>query len=171
MHYDILLREAKQHGVDVYEEPMTPTVKGLYADGVIWINRSIPTATEKACILAEELGHHHTSTGNIIDMNDLRNLKQERRARAWAYERLVPLSKIIQAYQNRITDQYELAEYLGVTEQFLQQAIDYYLTKHGQHVVLDKHIIFFDPLAVIEISKLNISCKAVYYTYLTKHMF
>lgn len=148
--YETLLSEAWHHGVDIYEKPMRPTIKGLYSDGVIWINRFIPTLAEKACILAEELGHHYTSVGNIIDPADIRNRKQELRARDWAYTRLVPLSKIVQAYHAGVTDRYELAEYLGVSEQFLQAAIDRYREKYGTYTIVDGHIVYFDPLAVAE---------------------
>jgi len=102
MLYDDLIQEAAQHGIDIYEEPLKTTIKGLYADQIIWINRHIPTRVEKACILAEEIGHYHTSVGDIIDQTDVRNRKQELRARAWAYEKLVPLSKIVQAHHARV---------------------------------------------------------------------
>lgn len=36
-----------------------------------------------ACILAEEFGHHYTSFGDIIDLSDPSNRKQEHRARLW----------------------------------------------------------------------------------------
>lgn len=150
MLYENLLMEAAQLGIDIYETPMTPTVKGLYADNIIWINRFIPTVAEKTCILAEELGHYHTTAGNIIDQTDIRNRKQERRARDWAYQRLVPLSKIVQAHHSGITSRYELAEFLGVTEEFLQAAIDRYREKYGTYTIVDGHVIYFDPLAVAE---------------------
>lgn len=150
MLYENLQMEAARLGVEVYEQPMQPTLKGLYSDDVIWINNLIPTITEKICILAEELGHYHTSTGHIIDLTDIRNLKQERRARDWAYKRLVPLSKIVQAYHAGVTDRHELAEYLGVSEQFLQAAVDRYREKYGTYTVVDGYIVYFDPLAVAE---------------------
>jgi Zn-dependent peptidase ImmA (M78 family) len=150
MLYDDLIQEAAQHGIDIYEEPLKTTIKGLYADNVIWINRHIPTRVEKTCILAEEIGHYHTSVGDIIDQTDVRNRKQEHRARAWAYEKLVPLAKIVQAYHAHVSDRHELAEYLDVTEEFLQAAIDRYREKYGTFTIVDKHIIYFDPLGVVE---------------------
>lgn len=150
MLYEHLIQEAEQHGIDIYEEPLEPKIKGLYADQVIWINRYIATRAEKACILAEELGHYHTSVGNIIDQTKILNRKQERRARAWAYIKLVPLHKIIEAYSEGVRSRHELADYLNVTEEFLQAAINYYHGKHGQFVRVDKHIIYFDPLGVVE---------------------
>lgn len=150
--YEILLREAMQQGLDIVEKRMPPRIKGLYSDGVVCINRDLPTVAEKTCIFAEELGHHHTTVGDILDQSKTPNLKQEKRARAWAYERLVPLEKIIEACHSGICSRHELAEYLGVTEEFLQAAIDHYRAKHGLYVKVDKHIIYFNPLSVVEIS-------------------
>jgi len=149
--YEALLNEAQHQGVDVHEKSMSSRIKGLYADGVVWINCRISRASKKTCILAEELGHHHTSAGNIMDLTDIRNRKQELRAREWAYRRLVPLEKIVEAYRAGVSNRHELAEYLGVTEEFLQAALKRYREKYGTYAMVDKHIVYFDPLAVAEL--------------------
>jgi len=152
MHYESLLKEARQRNIDVHEMPLLPATKGLYAERTVWINRTIPTDVEKACILAEELGHYYTTSGNILDQTDLRNRKQERRARQWAYERLVPLASLVDAFQARVKGRHEIADFLGVTEQFLQSAIDRYKDRHGLYAYVgDKHIVIFEPLSVAEL--------------------
>lgn len=151
MMYENLLREAEQHGIDIYEKPMTLTIKGLYSDEVIWINKNIPTNIEKACVLAEELGHYHTSVGDILDQSKIANRKQELRARTWAYERLVPLQKIVQAYKNGVRNRYELAEYLGITEDFLIASIKRYKEKYGLYFPIENYTICFEPLGILEI--------------------
>ena len=150
MLYENLQMEAARLGVEVYEQPMQPTLKGLYSDDVIWVNHFIPTIAEKTCILAEELGHYYTSSGDITDLTDIRNRKQELRAREWAYRRLVPPEKIVEAYRAGVSNRHELAEYLGVTEEFLQAALKRYREKYGTYAMVDKHIVYFDPLAVAE---------------------
>ncbi|WP_160045679.1 ImmA/IrrE family metallo-endopeptidase [Paenibacillus sp. USDA918EY] len=147
--YEKLLHEAFSFNVSVYEMPMRN--KGLYSDGIVWINKGLPTNAERNCILAEELGHYHTSSGNILDQRDIRNRKQELRARQWAYERLVPLSSIVQAHKAKVKGRFEIAEYLGVTEEFLQASIDRYRDKYGILTSIDNYIIFLDPLRVIEV--------------------
>lgn len=150
--YENLLAEAHKYSIDVYEMPMLPRNKGLYADEVVWVNKYTPTTVGKACILAEELGHYHTSAGDILDQHDVRNRKQELRARQWAYQCMIPLDRIVQAHQARISGRYDLAEYLGVTEEFLQSAIDRYRDKYGLFATYnEKYIICFDPLGVIEL--------------------
>lgn len=63
---------------------------GLYADGCVWINKDMPTS-KKLAVLAEEIGHYETSSGNILDQNNTSNRKQELAARKWAYEYVVAL--------------------------------------------------------------------------------
>lgn len=148
--YERLHKEAEHHGINIYEKTLSPRIKGLYADNVVWINRNIPTTAEKACVLAEELGHHHTTAGDITDQSNVDNRKQEKRARAWAYEKLVPLEKIVQAHQDRVANRYELAEYLCVTEEFLQAAIARYREKYGLCKAVGHYVVYFEPLGVIK---------------------
>jgi hypothetical protein len=109
------------------------------------------TTTEKACVLAEELGHHYTTVGNILDQSKVENRKQERRARLWAYRKMFDLVDLISAYKYGCRNRYEVAEYLGVTEQFLEEALIVYKEKYGPYTKLDKYMICFEPLTVGEL--------------------
>ncbi len=149
--YEELQEEASEDGVDVCDYPFcSERIKGLYCDGTIAINKDL-TATQKACILAEELGHHYTTVGNILDQSDPANRKQELKARLWAYNKQIGLQGIVRAYQHRCRNIPEMAEYLGVTESFLSDALELYRKKYGCNVNLDNYTIIFEPrLAVIE---------------------
>lgn len=151
MLYEKLLLEANQLGVDIYEQTMSSSIKGLYSDNIVWINKHIPTSAEKACILAEELGHYHTSYGDILDQTNVVNRKQESLARFWAYEQLVPLSRIISAYNAGVRNRYELAEYIGITEDFLENALQRYKDKYGLYTTKDGYTIYFEPLGVLAV--------------------
>lgn len=152
MKYEQLQNEACEDGIDVIDYRFdNKRIKGLYCNGTIAIRKDIDTTTEKACVLAEEMGHHYTSVGNILDMSDARNCKQERQARLWAYNRLIGLRGIIKAYQSGCQDGHDMADLLGVTEEFLQECIDCYREKYGVCTQLDNYTIFFIPnLAVLE---------------------
>ena len=78
-------------------------------------------------------------------------MKQENKARDWAYEKLVGIIRIINAYKNGIRSRYELTGYLDVTEEFLQDAINYYKRKHGLFFKIDNYVVYFEPLVVLEI--------------------
>ncbi|MEY9973131.1 hypothetical protein ABH966_003515 [Lysinibacillus sp. RC46] len=151
MTYEQLALEVYQNNIEIYEECMSPRLKGLYSDNIIWINELIPTDIEKTCVLAEEFGHHHTTSGDILDQCSVVNRKQEFRARTWAYEKLVPLSKILQAQKLHLSNSYELADFLNVTEDFLDAALDWYKSKYGSFVLIDNFTLYFEPLGVLEI--------------------
>ena len=106
----------------------------------------------KTCVLAEELGHHYTTSGNIIDISDGNNLKQEYQARIWAYNKLIGLHDIISAYETGCKNKYEIAEHLAVTEEFSNEAIERYTSKYGVYTTLDNYVIYFIPnLGVMEL--------------------
>lgn len=149
MLYEKLLIEADNEGLKIYEKDIG-NLKGLYVDGNIALSPTIETFSEKACVLAEELGHYYTTCGNILDQNKIENRKQERRARGWAYERLVSISKIVEASKHGIRNRYELAEFLGISEGFLDEALKYYKDKHGIYYITDNYIVYFEPLGVLE---------------------
>lgn len=149
MGYENLLLEADYNSVEVYEKNMTPTIKGLYSDNIIWINKHF-NSNEKHCVLAEELGHYFTSYGNILDQTTIVNRKQEKKARYWAHKRLVPLRKIVQAHKAGIKNRYELAEFLNVTEAFLNESIERYKEVYGLSKDVDGLTVCFEPLGVLE---------------------
>ena len=143
---EILENEAKDECLDVVSYPFSSTrIKGIYCDGTVAINKYIDTTSEKSCILAEELGHYHTTYGNIIDQSSISDRKQELRARAWAYDRMVGISGIIEAYKIGCRSIYETAEYLNVTEEFLSDALQHYKRKYGMHTKIDNYVICFEP--------------------------
>ena len=124
-------------------------LKGIYIDGNVAINTSVTTTNEKSCVLAEELGHHHTSVGIIVDLSDAQNRKQERQARLWAYNNRIGLYGLIRAYESGCKDRYEIAEFLNVTEEFLEDAINCYREKYGVYTTIDNYTIYFIPNLVV----------------------
>ena len=80
LSYDELLLEADNTGLVVKEKNL-PVSKGRIKGKRIAIRQSIPTLTEKACELAEEIGHYHTNTYDILDQETIINRKIERAGR------------------------------------------------------------------------------------------
>ena len=144
MNYESLLDKAHQDGLIVKEKPLkynNGRIKGMK----IAIRNDIDTTTEKSCILAEELGHYYTTTGNILDQSVVMNRKQEYRARLWAYDKMIGLSGLISAAKAGCQSQYEIAEYLDVTEEFLNEALATYRQKYGLGKLVDNYWICFIP--------------------------
>lgn len=151
MDYLQLMQLAEEEDIDVIEMPMSGRNKGFYCDNVIALNSRMETLTETRCVLAEELGHYYTSYGDILDQSKVENRKQEIKARRWGYSKLVPIPKLIQAYKYGCTSKYEIAEYIEVTEEFLEDSIEYYLQRYGICTQYENYIIYFSPLGVMEI--------------------
>lgn len=151
--YEDLASGEDAKDITIYDRKFnSQRIKGLYCDGSVAINCNIDTDTEKACVLAEEIGHHVTSSGIILDQTDEENRKQERAARLWAYNRMIGLNGIISSYKSGCRSMYEIAEYLDVTEDFLSDALNCYRQKYGLCTQIDNYVIFFEPcLGVLEV--------------------
>lgn len=148
--HEKLLMEIQREEIEIVSMPLSDKIKGLYADHVIAINSNITTTAEKTCILAEELGHYFTSTGNILDQSKITNRKQELRARRWAVKKLVTLKGIIAAYEAGVKNRHELAEYLGVTEEFINTSLEHFLGIYGYSHSVGEYTIIFNPLVVVK---------------------
>lgn len=154
MTYEELLIESDNLGLIVKEKPLE------YHDGRIKGNRvairsTIPTNTQKACVLAEEIAHHITSTGDILDMSNISNRKQEYKAKIWSYNKLIDLQGFINAFEHHCTNLYETATFLGVTEQFLADTINAYMHKYGCYIRYKNYVIEFGFNSVNVIMQYN----------------
>jgi len=147
--YEELLIESESQNLIVKEKNL-PGYNGRIYKNRIAISKNL-NMSEKKCVLAEELGHHHTSVGNILNMEDLSNRKQERQARLWGYNKLIGLTGIVNAFESGCQSAYEASEFLEVTVEYLQECIDCYRDKYGICTEIGNYIIYFIPnLAVME---------------------
>lgn len=148
--YEDILIEADSHGL-VTKEKSLRAHKGRIKGDRIAINNKL-TEREKKCILAEELGHYYTGTGDILDQSFIANRKQEFHGRAYAYNKLVGLMGIVDAYKNHCMSLSETAEYLNVPKDFLKDALNYYRSKYGKYAIIDNYVVFFEPnITVLEL--------------------
>lgn len=148
MNYEELLIEAEELGVIVKEFDLD-TRDGRCFGNRIAIN-CLLSDTEKACVLAEELGHYHLTVGDISEQeNNIDNYKQELIARRWGYDKKIGLIGIINAFEYGCKSKFEIAEYLHVTEEYLDEAIEYYKYKYGIMHQIDHYIIYFTPRLLV----------------------
>lgn len=149
MTYEDLLVLSDSENLIVKEKDI-PGYGGRIYKNRIAINRALPTQAEKSCVLAEEIGHHCTSSGDILDQTDIMNRKQEYRARLYGYNLKVGLTGLIRAYEAGCRNFFEMAEFLDATEEYLKEAIQCYKSKYGICAVVDNYIIYFEPFAVMK---------------------
>ena len=148
--YEDLLMEADNNRL-ITREKILPISKGRIKGNRIAINKNLPEI-EKKCVMAEELGHYYTGTGDILDQSLTSNRKQELHGRVYAYNKLVGLLGIIDAHKHHCQSLAESAEYLDVPEEFLSDSLNYYKAKYGICVCVDNYVIYFEPhLGVFEL--------------------
>lgn len=150
--FERLENEACEDGIEVISYHFkSDKIKGLYCNNTIALSKRLVTNAEKNSIMAEELGHHHTTHGDITKQLSVMDQKQEQHARFWAYNKLIGLQGIIAAYKHGCVSLYEMAEFLEVTEEFLNDTLTAYRQKYGCYTTIDNYVIYFEPvLGVLE---------------------
>ena len=146
--YEELITEYEDE-VDVYDWAFTGNNKGYICDNNIAVREDLCTI-EKACVVAEEIGHHFTTVGDITDKHDLNSIKQERKGRIWAYYKCVGLDGLIECYKEGCRNLYEMADCLNVTIEFLQEAIEYFKGKYGLGITYKDYYIQFYPYFTVK---------------------
>lgn len=153
MTYHELMVQAERAGAVILEEPFpSSSLKGLCFNHRIVIDNRIETDAEKTSVLAEELAHYHYDAGDILDQDDPAAVKKEKLARALAYEKLVPIDSVIEAFELCLQSREEFADHLNVTEEFLEEAIRHYIDRYGQFVIHQEYVIYFEPFGVFKSS-------------------
>jgi Zn-dependent peptidase ImmA (M78 family) len=77
------------------------------------------------CVMAEELGHHFTSVGELIakkhySLQDRLSIdKIEYKALRWAANYLIPENDLLDAIKEGLYENWELAEHFDVTDTFM----------------------------------------------------
>lgn len=151
MLYEEMLIESDKYNLIIKEKPLQAS-DGRIKGNRIAIRKDIETQVEKSCVLAEELGHYHTTAGNILNQEDVTNRKQEYRARLFGFNMKIGLIGLVKAFEHGCKTSSEVAEYLDVTDEYLQDAIDCYTKKYGIFTTWDNYIIYFSPcLGIIKI--------------------
>ena len=136
--------------IEVRETDVMPNdLHGLWLGDLILIKRNL-SETRKAEVLYEELAHHKLTYGNILDQSKWINRKFESYARRHGYEAALPLRIIVEAHHYGVSNLYELAEYVQLSEEHVLEILEYYKTKHGLTTRYGKYVIQFEPLRVFE---------------------
>lgn len=149
MTYEEMLIENEEV---IVKEKALRSSDGRIKGNKIAIRKDIETDMEKGCVLAEELGHWYTTSGNILDQANTSNRKQEYRARLYGYNLKIGLMGLIRAFEHGCRSASDVAEYLDVTEVYLQEAIDCYQGKYGVYATVDNYVVYFTPaLGVLKI--------------------
>ncbi|HHX76727.1 MAG TPA: ImmA/IrrE family metallo-endopeptidase [Firmicutes bacterium] len=141
-----LLRLAEKEGILVGFFALTGDTLGVYyrvsgRPPVILLNKRIQHNRKLLrCILAEELGHHFTTSSNEMAFaltSKYLTKKYEKIALWWAVNHLIPINSLVQAMKYKIYDTRELADLFDVTERFMATGLQLYTEKYGDLINLN----------------------------------
>lgn len=136
--------------IEVRETNVMPNdLHGLWLGDLILIKRNL-SETRKAEVLYEELAHHKLTYGNIVDQSKDINRKFENYARRHGYEAALPLRIIVEAHHYGVSNSYELAEYVQLSEEYIAEILKHYKNKYGIGTHYGEYLITFEPLRVFE---------------------
>lgn len=129
-----LYRFADKAGVPVIPYPLPDTGSLSYQDAAFrcYIGIDPSLLEQESCHkvhLAHELGH--CMTGSFYNIHAARDLRQrhENRADKWAIHKLISARELDRAVAMGYTDLWALAEYFGVSEDFMRKTVCWYT--HG----------------------------------------
>ncbi len=141
----------KNDWIEIEETNRLPKFQpGFYINGKIYINSNLPE-TRKAEVLYEELAHHKLTYGNILDQSKWINRKFESYARRHGYEAALPLRIIVEAHNYGVSNLYELAQYVQLSEEHVLEILEHYKQKHGIGTHYGDYAITFEPLRVFRL--------------------
>lgn len=132
MEVQALYDFAEQQNIGVLQFPMREngSMSVMMDDGTCYIgvDESIQDGNVQERVhLSHELGHCMTgSFYNIYAAIDNRQ-RHENKADKWAIKKLIPLDDLDNAVADGYTEIWELAERFGVTDEFMQKAVCYYV--------------------------------------------
>ncbi|VED32407.1 phage protein [Staphylococcus warneri] len=145
----------KNDWIEIEETNRLPKFQpGFYINGKIYINSNL-SETRKAEVLYEELAHHKLTYGNILDQSKWINRKFENYAKRHGYEAALPLRIIVEAHNYGVSNLYELAQYVQLSEEHVLEILEHYKQKHGIGTHCGDYAITFEPLKVYKYNKIN----------------
>lgn len=125
---------AKQQNIEVLQSPMrengSMSIMNDNGSCYIGMDQSVQDGSiQEKVHLAHEIGH--CATGSFYSIHTAVDSRQrhENKADKWAVKHLISVEDLDTAVTNGCTEIWELAEHFGVTEQFMQKAVCYYV--HG----------------------------------------
>lgn len=143
--YEKLTIKAEKLGIRVREIDFgIDDEVGYYYNNKILINSRL-TEKQKHGVLAEEIGHHSKTHGDITDQTKIQNRKQELAARREGYKLVLEPLDLVYGFRCGCHNTYELADFFEITEKELCDIIDDFRKQYGMGKKFDKYYVMFEP--------------------------
>lgn len=135
---DEMLEHAQREGILVDYFMLPHTLLGAYyrtkgKPPVILLHTKLKRYTRLLrCVLAEELGHHHTTGMDLLSFAQTSRyvtMRYERQALWWATKYLIPIDQLTEICTQGIIEIFDLADHFFVTERFVWTSLELYNEK------------------------------------------
>lgn len=128
----------------IFDPKMPKGQKGLYIDNFIYLS---PNQSKEELVnsVAEEIGHHLTSVGDITVLDTNEKRKQEQKARDVGNTLAVTPQDFVNCYHEHFDNVWQCAEFLGVTKQTLENAVATYSKMYEHGLTYKNYKIIFRP--------------------------
>lgn len=151
--YEELEQTAYENHIEVltYKLPIDGFYYSTRDFATVTINDGVDGLDRRGCVLARGIGYHTVAPPNLLDVPQKIRHIYDRAALRWAVQRLMPWERIIDAWEAGVRSEYEMAEYLEITPEFLRESVDYLRSAHGDHVRHKNICIGLSPIIVREV--------------------
>lgn len=124
---------------------------GLIYDNDVYINQH-HSVEEQTGYVAEELGHAYTTIGDISELKNRADKRQERQARRWGMNQLVSPKDLVKFAEDSQTTVYEVAEDLEITPEYLLDGLQNIREQYGEQFRYKEY--WFDLRNGVRVSKI-----------------
>ena len=135
-----------------FEKGMPDHQDGLIIGKTIYL-RPGQSAIELAATISEEIAHYLTSVGNITDLDNPTNQKQEKKARDIGAVMLVSPYDIIDCFEAGCVSIWECAEHLQVSEVTFKDAVKWYARKWNGIKTENNYTLLFQADGTVAVLK------------------
>lgn len=118
--------------VDVVDVKLKNNFAIAFFDNFLVIDRSkCKTAAQERTVLAHEAGHY--MSGAFYRAYSPFEVKEQAEQRAFAasVEKYLPVNEILNCYKMGMTENWEIAEYFNLEEEFVEKAVHYWTDCKG----------------------------------------
>jgi hypothetical protein len=148
---EILDEEIKNIGATLEKYHFRSDFNAITIGKTILLSSALDQTAEVNAIKAHELGHQHTCAVNLLEVDPVQQQKFEYLADRWATLKVMPLSKLVGAFQAGLRQCEEYCDYLEIPPKFFARGLSIYADIYGRQVQYQNYLLVFEPFCIKEL--------------------
>ena len=143
---------AEFYGASIVDYDFASSIRYVYHNGVIGINKNIVDVATRRCIIAFGIGRHLMHNNKSISFNEEQSNMV---ALHCAVSLLMPFDVLVEAGKLGLRTANDLSEFLGVTPDFVRTGVEFYKNAYGVRILYQDWIIDLENRIVIPMKKVG----------------